>query len=224
MSVAKHLSCARLRSRTERQRRIDGPSLIIHPRALPQEAAPSPGSAIASVSVAPRSIFRIAARYTESAGDILLTVASWMFLQILEGCVAYAVTMHPEAAVRAESGEPKPSAPPARRRDSSRHSLHLSVHKKGDIRAVQILPPSGAARPCASANSTNRFEQAPGARSGWRTAIMTPAALLLSKIRQRQARRRAIAELQNLDDRSLSDIGITRCDIGYIARCGVRLE
>jgi uncharacterized protein YjiS (DUF1127 family) len=225
MSVAKHLSYARSRSRTERPRRIDGPSLI-YSRALAQQASSSPRSAIVSVSVAPRSILRTAARYTESAGDILLIAASWMFMQILEGCVAYAVSMHgiPEAAVRGESGEPKPPAPPARLRNSSRHGLHISAHKIGDISAVEILSSPRAAQACASVKSTARSEQTPGARSGWRTAIMTLAVLPLSKIRERQAWQRAVAELQNLDDRSLSDIGITRADIGYVARHAVRLE
>lgn len=204
---------------------MDGPTLIC-PHALTQQAPPSPRSDIASVSVAPGSIFRTAARYAESAGDILLAVASWMFMQILEGCVAYVIVMHgiPEATDREGSGEPKPFLPPARPEDSSRPQLPLLARKEGNTRAVDILSSSGAERPYASAKSTSRCEQTPGALPGWRAAIMTFAVQLLSKIRERHARYRAIAELQNLDDRSLRDIGITRADIGYIARSGVRLE
>jgi len=41
---------------------------------------------------------------------------------------------------------------------------------------------------------------------------------------QAPARRRAVEELQNLDDRSLRDIGPFRCDIDHIMRYGVRRE
>jgi len=54
--------------------------------------------------------------------------------------------------------------------------------------------------------------------------MVAPTVLLLSKIREGNARRRAIAELRSLDDRSLRDIGISRGDIGYIARYGARPE
>ena len=121
MPVAKHLSYARSRSRTERSRRIDGPSfgrLYVHQhgtaRPLPQRAL-SPRSVTAAVSVAFRSIFKTVALFVESAGDILLTVASWMLTEILAGCVAYAMAMHgiPHQAVdHGESGDPKPSASP----------------------------------------------------------------------------------------------------------------
>jgi uncharacterized protein YjiS (DUF1127 family) len=64
----------------------------------------------------------------------------------------------------------------------------------------------------------------PGPRAGWRIAIVASAVRLLSNIREGYARRRAIAELQIMDDRSLRDIGISRADIGYIARHRVRPE
>lgn len=41
---------------------------------------------------------------------------------------------------------------------------------------------------------------------------------------QAPARRHAVEELQNLDDRSLRDIGLFRCDIDHIVRYGVRRE
>jgi hypothetical protein len=116
--VAKHLSYAKSRSRSERPRRIDGSSPI-YPRELPQPPS-SPRSALAALSVAPRSLFRTLARFAESAGGILLTLASWMFMQIVDGCFAYAVAMHgiPEAAVRAEreadgggATQPEPDRP-----------------------------------------------------------------------------------------------------------------
>jgi DNA-binding response OmpR family regulator len=134
MSVAKHLSYARSLSQTERPRRIDGPSLAhlyIHHdeigRARLQLASTSPRSAIAAASVKSRSIFRTAAQLVESSGDILLTVASWMLKQILDGCFAYAVAMYgmPAATIHAEVSEPESSAPPELPVNSSRPTLHL---------------------------------------------------------------------------------------------------
>jgi uncharacterized protein YjiS (DUF1127 family) len=224
MPVAKHLSYARSRARTERSRRIHGPSCA-QPRALPQQAS-SAQPAIAPVSVASRSILGTTAHFAESAGDILLTIASWMLRQFVAGCLAYAIAMYgiPEAALRGETGKPKPSAPPAPPRNPSRPTLHVILaDREEDIGADEILPPPGAAQP-SGARSTARSERTPDARSGWRAAMIAPVVLLWSEIREGSARHRMIAELRNLDDRSLRDIGISRADLGQIARYGVRPE
>ena len=133
MSIAKHLSYARSQSQTERPRQIDGPSfahLYIHHDEIGCAAllaSTSPRSAIAAASVKSRSIFRTAAQLVESSGDILLTVASWMLKQILDGCFAYAVAMYgmPAATIHAEVSEPESSAPPELPVNSSRPTLHL---------------------------------------------------------------------------------------------------
>jgi uncharacterized protein YjiS (DUF1127 family) len=235
MPVAKHLSYARSyvrsRSPTERPRQIDGPPLAhlrVHdektPRTRPQQAS-SPRLAIPAVSVASRSIFGTAAQLADSAGGVLLTIASWMLTEALAGCVAYAMAMYgiPAAMSHGASGAPMPSAPPAPPGNSSRATLHVILAEtEGDIRASEIALPPNAAQPCAGARCPVRSEQTPGARSGWRIAIIAAAVLLLPRFRKGYVRHRAIAEL--LDDRSLRDVGISRADGEYIARLGARPE
>jgi uncharacterized protein YjiS (DUF1127 family) len=228
MPVAKHLSYARSRSRTKQSHRIAGASFThLHayqdeaPRALSQ-----PQPAIMAASVGCRSIVKTVTEFADSAGDILLAIASCILMETLAGCAAYAIAMYgiPKAMDDGESGDPKPSGPPVHSRLPSRPALLLiSANTEADISVAEIRSPPVAAQPCVSSKCLARPEQTRGARSAWRTPIMS-AALLLSKIRERYVRHRAIAELRNLDDRSLSDIGISRCDIGYIARHGVRPE
>ena len=235
MPVAKHLSYARSyvrsRSRAERSRQIDGPPfahLRVHdektPRARPQQAS-SPRLAVAAVPVASRSIFSTAAQLVDSAGDILSTIASWMLTEALTGCVAYAMGMYgiPTAMSHGASSTPMPSAPPVRPSNSSRATPHVILAEtEGDIRAGEIASRPNAAQPCAGARCPVRSEQTPGARSGWRIAIIAAAVLLLPRFRKGYVRHRAIAEL--LDDRSLRDVGISRADGEYIARLGARPE
>ena len=230
MPVAKHLSYVRSRSRTERSRRIDGPPFAhqcVHhdetPHTLPQRAS-LPRLAIPAVSVASRSIFRTATQLADSAGDIPLTIASWMLTGAFAGCAAYAMAMYgiPEAMNHEEGGAPMPSAPPAPTGNSSRPNLHVILaDTERDIRASEIASPPNAAQPCAGARCAVRSEQTPGARSGWRTAIIAAAVLLLSRFREGYARHRAIAEPRNL---SLRDVGISCADSEYIARHGARPE
>jgi uncharacterized protein YjiS (DUF1127 family) len=196
-------------------------------RARPLQPSPSAHSVIATASAAYPSIFRIVAQFAESASDILLTAASWMLMQLLDGGMAYAMAMHgiPTGLVDGGSGDLDPSAPPDLSRNSSRPILQvIAATTEGRIRARETVSAPDVAQPCVSANQSARCEPTPGARSIRRTAIIAPTVLLLSKIRQGKARRRAIAELRSLDDRSLRDIGITRGGIGYIARYGARSE
>jgi uncharacterized protein YjiS (DUF1127 family) len=219
MPVAEHLSYARSRSRTKRSRQIDRSSfayLSIHhdqaQHARPQQSS-SQRLAIVPAAPAPRSLLRTAAQFADAAGDILWLIGSWIFTEFLDGCAAYALSMYgiPETADSKESGEARPYEPPAPVRSSSRPTLHvISACPEADI---------GAAEKCAT-----RSGPMPGPRAGWRIAIVASAVRLLSNIREGYARRRAIAELQIMDDRSLRDIGISRADIGYIARHRVRPE
>lgn len=232
MSVAKHLSYAR--SRTERPRRIDGSSfahLHIHDNetiaAWQRQAPSSPQFAIAVASVAASpSLFKSVAQLAEAAGGILLAVASWMLMKIFDGCVAYAMAMHgiPADLVYEDSPYPEPSAP-LNFRNSSRLILHvIEAETERQIGAHEIPSALEAAQPCAAAERAAQSEPMPTARSRWHSAIIAPAVLLLSKIRESNARRRAVAELGSLDDRSLRDIGISRGDISYIARYGAPPE
>ena len=67
-----------------------------------------------------------------------------------------------------------------------------------------------------------RGEVAP--RNGRTISLKVMVAACWSRIRRAQARRRAIEELRDMDDRALRDIGISRWDIAYIVRYGVRRE
>ena len=148
MPVAKHSSSTRLRLRTERSRRING-SLLENVRvhrnetahALPQQAS-VPRPAIASVSAASRSIFQTLAQLVDSAGDILLAIATWAMMEILAGCVAYARAMHgiPEAADHGESSDQMPTPPPAPPKNPSRPTLQvISADREGAIRTGELF-------------------------------------------------------------------------------------
>jgi uncharacterized protein YjiS (DUF1127 family) len=150
-----------------------------------------------------------------------------MVAEMLDGCAAYALAMYgiPVAVDDDGPGNAKPSAPSEPPGIPSRSALHVILaDRERDIRLAKALSSPGAAQPCANSKGAARSEQMARPRSGWRPAIIAPTIGLLSKIREGYARHRAIAELANLDDRSLSDIGISRADIGHIARYGARPE
>jgi uncharacterized protein YjiS (DUF1127 family) len=234
MSVTKRLPHARSQSRRKRPLRTDWRSFAeVHinddekARARSRQGSPSPQSVVAAASIARPSTFRTAARFAESAGDILLNVAWWMLLEIVNGFICYVMVMHgiPTDPVGDESGDSDPFASQDPSTSSSRPVLRIIAAKTdGRIRAHEAVSTPGAALSCADAKHSARSEPAPGERSRWRTAIIAPTVQLLAKIRERNGRRRAVAELQSLDDRSLRDIGISRGDIGYIARHGARPE
>jgi uncharacterized protein YjiS (DUF1127 family) len=56
--------------------------------------------------------------------------------------------------------------------------------------------------------------------SGWLVTIRSIITSTWSVIGQWRERRRAIAELRALDDRSLRDIGLFRCEIDRLPRVG----
>jgi uncharacterized protein YjiS (DUF1127 family) len=60
-------------------------------------------------------------------------------------------------------------------------------------------------------------QQAPNAPR-WYVSISAMVMFLLSKMRDELAIRQAMAELRDLDDRMLRDIGLSRCDIASIRR------
>jgi uncharacterized protein YjiS (DUF1127 family) len=62
------------------------------------------------------------------------------------------------------------------------------------------------------------------AAPSFRLSILRPLVKLWLIMRREQARRRAIAQSEALDDRTLKDIGIRRCAIVYVARHGNRHE
>lgn len=232
MPVAKHLSYAASRSRMERSRRIgriDGPSSVqlrLHhdeaPTARPQHAL-SRVPAIAAAAVASRSSFRIGVQITGATGDILWAIASWTGKAMLDGCAAYAFAMYgiPDAIDGDTSDDAEPSKPSVPAPALSRPPLQVvSLDPEPNIRAAKILL-LDTARPYPVVECETRSEQTSSPHSPWR-AVIALALLLPSRIQKGYVRHQAIAELKSLDDRSLRDMGISRADIGYVARHGVR--
>lgn len=76
------------------------------------------------------------------------------------------------------------------------------------------------ARSKSSFHIIRSFSTARAANSGWLASIRSAITGMWSTIRQWRATRRAIAELRTLDDRSLRDIGLLRCEIDAIPRIG----
>lgn len=206
MAVAKRLSYVRSRSRMERPRRIDGPSFAHRhcgndeaPR--PPHAPSSARSASAAAPVVSRPIFTTAAQLAGVASEALFAIAARLLSEILAGCAAYALAMHglPAAAFDQEAGDARPSASPDPPTKPSRPTLPMILAgTERDIGADESFSLADN-RSGAVARLAARSEQTVGARSSWRMAIIAPAVLRLSKNREQSARRRAIAELRNLE-------------------------
>jgi hypothetical protein len=154
MPVAKHSYYARLRSRTERPRQIDVSAFAYlcgnheeMPHALLQHAS-APQSSIVSASAPSRSIYKTVAQLADAAGDILLAIATWMIMEILVGCLAYARAMHglPEAIDHGKSGDPVPSAPATPIKNPLRPALRVvsadteGVIRTGDSSSLSVRP------------------------------------------------------------------------------------
>jgi len=138
---------------------------------------------------------------------------SWIFKQAFEGCAAYAAAMYgiPVGELR-DCHDPADDPQTAHEhtdRSVSQTSGEVSANADGN---VLCLAESRIARREAE------FSAAPQPAS-----ISSIVARIRSRIRQRRERRLA-AELQCFDDRSLRDIGLSRCDVEYLMRHGDRRE
>jgi uncharacterized protein YjiS (DUF1127 family) len=138
---------------------------------------------------------------------------SWIFKQAFEGCAAYAAAMYgiPVGELR-DCHDPLDDPQTAREhtdRSVSLASGEISANADGNILYL--------AESCIARREAE-FSAAPQPVS-----IGSIVAKIRSRIRQRRERRQA-AELQCFDDRSLRDIGISRCDIEYLMRHGDRRE
>ncbi len=232
MPAAKHQSYATSRSRAKRRLRtgrIDQSSPA-HP-GIPRDDAPyarprlasSAGPETAAATVASRSWFRAAGQFAEAAGEGLLAAASWIVTGMLDGCAAYALAMYgiPDAISDENCADAKlaeATAPPTR--ILLRPALQVvSRDRARDLPAATIPSALDTAQACADAASAAAPGQPSAARSSWRAT--TIALALLSGFRTARARHQAIAELNRLDDGAPGNMGISRADIGYIARHGV---
>ena len=139
---------------------------------------------------------------------ILLGVFSWVVAESLAGFAAYAEAMYPLPASRdpAETGLTETTR-------GAKPSLSPLTMQVSDASAEY----STQARPGARADC-------PTTRTDRRVSVTRVVAAWWSTLCRARERRGAIEELQGLDDRSLRDVGLSRCDIEHIVRCGVRRE
>jgi uncharacterized protein YjiS (DUF1127 family) len=197
------------------------------PLSLPRQERPQ-RSFRAAVS---RLLAATAARFPIHAGstfpNLPLAIFSWMTAEFLAGCAAYAEAMYPTLAIvqgRVAHRTPVPtlvsqrSNPPrgARPGLNAISSKTTSNIEGGPLSLLEQMRfrPEVASRSEFGAQT----QQPPNSAWRWYVSVGTALKVLLSKIRQRQARRRAMTELRNFDDRLLRDIGISRCDIESIVR------
>ena len=147
---------------------------------------------------------------------------SWIFKQAFEGCAAYAAAMYgiPVGELRDchDPGDGPQTAREHTDRSVSQTSVEVSTNANGN---VLCLAESRIARLEAEFSAPRKPVRV--ASAGWIAPISSIVAKIRSRIRQRRERRQA-AELQCFDDRSLRDIGISRCDIEYLMRHGDRRE
>jgi uncharacterized protein YjiS (DUF1127 family) len=155
-------------------------------------------------------------------GRVLDSVMSWIFEQAFQGCAAYAAAMYgiPVGELR-DSDDPvdDPQTPREHTdRFASQISGEISTNAKGNVLCLaesriarleaEFVAPPQTPRPVSP---------------GWIASVSSIVAKIRVRVRQRRERRLA-AELQCFDDRSLRDVGVSRCDIEYLVRHGDRRE
>ena len=149
----------------------------------------------------------------EGVPNFLLAVVSLIFAEAMAGCAAYAEAMY---GIPLEAAEPVPAEMPPR----PGVSLTL-IHAGGDAGRREV-------RTRASAPAASSVGAEPGARRAlrlpWHVRLLALVSACRRQIRQAREQRQAIAELHGLDDRSLRDLGLSRCDIEYIVWHGARRE
>jgi len=182
-----------------------------------------------------RLVVSAAAGFSHCAGsafpNFLSVIVSWAIAEMLAGCAAYAQAMYP-ALLPLEAAEPQPAEAMARGRSGA--TAHLSLVSSnttdGIRRREPLLPrgPSPAAGEPAQRPNTLPAVSLPAVSSPAATHQRWPVSLGLfvaaagARLRLAFERRRAIAELRDLDARSLRDIGISYSDIKYVVRHGKR--
>jgi uncharacterized protein YjiS (DUF1127 family) len=104
-----------------------------------------------------------------------------------------------------------------------RPDRHAAPERPPKSHKAQLSPPQ---REAVQSDQTSSQEasvraqyplQAPSAPR-WYVSISSMVMFLLSKVSDELAIRQAMAELRDLDDRMLRDIGLNRCEIGSIRR------
>ena len=146
---------------------------------------------------------------------LLFGIFSWAVSEILASFAAYAEAMHPPPAPGGLPPAETDVIDSLRAASPSLSRMPMQVIDGSAGYSNQTSPGIGPAVP------TTGY---PAMRNDGRVSLECTAAAWWSSLYRARDRRRAIEELQGLDDRSLHDIGVSRCDIAYIVRYGARRE
>lgn len=226
MPFAKSSSYPRSRSQIEPARRThrhavrdlnsDGERAIV----IPLTSAIARPAAMTMSAMTVAAVKGISHFAEHTLPNLMVSVLSWIITETLAGCTAYAEALYPIPPAP-KALEPAPDET-RWRRTQERLSL-AAIHARLDI--VTCEQPTLA--PALDPTGGGAFVR-PAPRPGalWRHCSSLGAfiAACASRIRRAHARQQAIAELRALDDRSLRDIGLSACDIEYIAWHDMRRE
>lgn len=151
--------------------------------------------------------------------DFTVTVGSVLTAEFLAGCAAYACAMYPYYAVPEEREaevelEPVSDRAKSDRAHTGRGNLHLIARQVSlpveDVESHRPLPLPDA-QPFMS--NVPLVSQPAQSSPAWYASIGAAALALGRSIAERRAVRRSVAELRQLDDRLLRDMGLCRLDI-----------
>jgi uncharacterized protein YjiS (DUF1127 family) len=193
---------------------------------LPRQQTSRPVLSRAVSRLRAETVARFAAHAGSTFSHILLTVCSWLIAEFLAGCAVYAEAMYPTFTILEEDagrGDPVPTAAsqgtntPASTRPRLRvisGKITHSIESDGQVSLSEQSRSRSAGPSCAEYGATT--QPTPPSPLRWYVSISATVTCLLSKVREQQARRRAIFVLRTLDDRMLRDIGISRYDIESI--------
>lgn len=162
--------------------------------------------------------------------DLTLTVGSVLTAEFLAGCAAYACAMYPYYAVAEEREAPVEleavsDEPKSDRSHGGRGNLRLIARQVSppveDVELHRPLPLPDALPFMSDVPLVSRSAQSSPA---WYESIGAAALALGRSIRERRAVRRAVAELRQLDDRLLRDMGLCRLDVENAVRGEIDLR
>jgi uncharacterized protein YjiS (DUF1127 family) len=156
--------------------------------------------------------------------NLLSVVLSWAIAEMMAGCAAYAQAMYPDLAPATVEPQ-RAMAMPRGRSSAIAHLSLVSSHTTDGIRRREALLPRGASPVAAQQpKPAQQLEPSPAPRVTWPASLGLFVAACGAKLRLALERRQAIAELRDLDERSLRDIGISYGEIEDVVRHGAKRE